>query len=71
MNFDANTLFAGIFFGMVGVAALKIGRSIASWKTMILGLILILYPYFISGAITTWVIGICLTALLFIWKDPS
>lgn len=65
MEFDASSLFFGIIFGIVGVGAFQYGRNTHSGRHMILGLLLMAYPYFIPGAWLTFLIGALLTSLLF------
>ena len=68
MGFDLSfsTLFAGIVFGCIGFGAWRWGRKRDSARGMILGILLMGFPYFVSGSVMTWVVGAVLTAALFI-----
>ncbi len=59
-------ILAGIFFGSIGFAAFIYGKKQTSLKALVIGLILIVYPYLVSNPIALWVIGIVLTLALFI-----
>ncbi len=58
-------LFAMIVFGAVGLAAFVYGKKSMLPKPMILGIALMVYPYFVSSLLLIWVIGSLLTAALF------
>jgi len=62
-------LFAAILFGSVGLAAFVYGKKSANWKPMTLGVILMVYPYFIEETWLLYVIGAALTAGIFAWRD--
>ncbi len=72
MNFEmpsAAYLFASLLFGTIGFAAFIYGKKSTRWKPMVLGVALMVYPYFIA---TTWLlygIGIALCAGLYFWRD--
>ncbi|MCR4299479.1 MAG: hypothetical protein NUV75_12160 [Gallionella sp.] len=62
-------LFAAILFGSAGFAAFIYGKKSANWKPMTLGVILMVYPYFIEETWLLYVIGAVLTAGIFVWRD--
>jgi len=67
-NLSFSLLFAGFAFGIVGFYMLKEGRRKANWGIVLIGLALMIYPYFISTAWLSWVIGIGLCFLAYkIW----
>jgi len=66
---DAATLFASLLFGIVGFAAFRYGKKSASLKAMLLGAALMVYPYFVEDIWLLYVIGVALTAGLFVWRD--
>ena len=63
-------LFAGVLFGSIGCGAFVYGKRRASAAHMILGFLLIAYPYFVSSIPATIGIGVGLTAALFLFKAP-
>ena len=69
MNFSFSSIFAGIVFGAIGLAAFIYGKKQVSFKPMVIGIILMVYPYFVSHEIWVWVIGTVLTFSLFIFRD--
>jgi hypothetical protein len=36
---------------------------------MAIGLVLMIYPYFFSGTLAIYLVGIALTAALYFWRD--
>jgi len=68
-GFSFGWLFAGFLFGLVGLAAFGYGKKNAKYKAIVIGIILMVYPYFVKNTIVLYVIGIVLTALLFIFRD--
>jgi len=64
----ATVLFAGVLFGSIGCGAFIYGKKRASAAHMILGALLIGYPYFVSSLTSLIGIGLALTAALFLFK---
>jgi len=62
-------LVAGLIFGGIGLVAFMYGKKEAQLKTMMLGVSLMVYPYFVANPLLVWVIGVLLTALLWILRD--
>ena len=62
---EPGTLIAGLFFGLIGIAGLKIGKNIGSAHKMVVGAALIGYPYFVENPYLMWGIGILLSIFLF------
>ena len=61
-------LFAGLIFGSIGMGAWIYGKKQTSALHMILGAVLIGYPYFTSNLIILYAVGIALTAALFVFR---
>ena len=68
-SLDLWKIFGYILFGGVGVVAFIYGKKNASWRPMIIGIILNIYPYFFSATWMIYLIGIVLTAALFFWRE--
>ena len=66
-SMNAAHLFGSVLFGAIGVAAFIYGKKQAAAKPMIVGILLIAFPYFITNSILLYVIGTLLTAALFIF----
>lgn len=62
-------LIANLLFSAIGFVALYYAKKQGLWKTALIGVLLMCYPYFISGTILLYVVGIALTACLFIFTD--
>jgi hypothetical protein len=62
-------LIGGLIFGSIGFVAFIYGKRMNIWKSMFLGIALMVFPYFIES--TTWLFatGIFGTALLFFQRS--
>jgi hypothetical protein len=65
---DGSTLFAGLVFGVIGTSACIYGKKRSELKPTIIGVVLMIYPYFVSNVWALWGIGAALTAALFFWR---
>ena len=65
----ASQLFAGLIFGAIGFVAFMYGKKQARMKTMLLGVGLMAYPYFVANPLLMWGIGVVLTAALWLVRD--
>ena len=65
----AENLLASIIFSAIGLGAWIYGKKSALWKPMVIGVILMIYPYFIAETWQMVLIGGLLTAALFIFRD--
>lgn len=57
------TLFLGLIFGTIGTAYLIYGRKQHDGMSLIVGFLLIIYPYIFSNALLIIAIGIVLSAV--------
>lgn len=64
-----SNLLGGFIFGGIGFVAFVYGKKMAQYRTMTIGLILMVFPYFVSGNWALYGIGAALTAILFLWRD--
>ena len=71
MNFSLSNIIAGIFFGLIGMAAIKVGKTMGSFKKCGIGAALLIYPYFIESDFWVWALGGLLTVVLLFWRDVS
>ena len=69
MNFTGAELLADLIFGVIGMAAFVYGKKQGQWKTTLLAVLLMGYPYFISGTLLLYGIGVVLTLALFVFYD--
>ena len=68
-NFGPAKIIAYLIFGAIGFVAFVYGKKNTFWRTMIIGIALIVYPYFVSGTTVLYLVGIVLTAVLYFWKE--
>jgi hypothetical protein len=58
-------LIAGFLFGVIGWWLFRDGKRRAEMRIVIIGLVLMIYPYFTSGPKADWGIGIALCGLAY------
>ena len=64
-NLDFGNLFAGFAFGVFGFFFMKEGRRNRQPIGVIVGLTMMIYPYFVEKHFPLWAIGIGLTIVGF------
>lgn len=64
MDFDANSLLASLLVSSIGFVLVVYGKKMARPPHLIAGIILLVFPYFVSGALWILLIGALLTGLL-------
>jgi hypothetical protein len=69
VNFSGGELLADLIFGAIGMGAFVYGRKQGQWKTTLIAVALMCYPYFVSGTLLLYGIGIVLTISLFFFHD--
>jgi len=69
LNFSAANLIGGFVFGSVGFVAFIYGKRMNLWKPMLLGIALMVYPYFVSNDAAMLIIGIVGSSALFFFRD--
>jgi hypothetical protein len=57
------TLFLNLLFGSIGTVYLIYGKRVSSPIHLIVGAILIVYPYLFSNALLVFIAGVILTAI--------
>ena len=68
-GFDVWSLLASFIFGVVGFYGFINGKKNGSWRRMIVGILLMGYPYFVQGALWTCLVGLFLSGLLYLWRE--
>lgn len=63
-SFDYRTIFIGIAFSIIGWGVWRYGRRMQSGRHMILGVVLMAYPYFVSSPWWSLAIGLLLCFFL-------
>ena len=72
MNFGtltAGTSIAGLIFSGVGFVAFTYGKKEGRHRTMMMGLGIMVYPYFTPTAAITCAVGVVLCAALYFLRD--
>ena len=68
-DFNGAKIFAYIIFGAIGFVVFVYGKKNKFVRPMIIGFVLMVYPYFISGTFFLYLVGIVLTAALYFWRE--
>ena len=63
MNFTLSGILAGLIFGTFGIYFVKHGRREAHIESVLIGIALMAYPYFVENDFLLWGIGV---GLLFV-----
>ena len=62
-------ILGGLLFSTIGFFVLRYGRSTSRVGPMVIGVLLMVYPYFVPNAIIIYLLGIGLLAALFFFRD--
>lgn len=62
-------LFASLLFGLIGLAAFRYGKKSAQTYPIAIGIVLMVYPYFISRTWLLYLLGCALCAALFLLRE--
>ena len=68
MNLSAANLFGQILCGAIGMGAFVYGKKQSAFKAMILGIVLMVFPYFVPETWMLYIIGGGLTLCLFVFQ---
>ena len=66
-NLDPYSILAGFIFSTIGLGAFSYGKKLELWQPKVIGLVLMVYPYFISNAWVLWGIGVSLLVTLWFY----
>lgn len=69
LKFDMSSLLAGFIFGIIGLYVFRHGKKNSYMTLVVLGLVLMIYPYFVDGAFLNWGIGSAICAWIFYNKE--
>lgn len=68
MNLSFSNIFSGLLFGSIGFSAFIYGKKRSEWRPMVLGAALMGFPYLVTHTVWQYVIGVALTAALFLFR---
>jgi nicotinamide riboside transporter PnuC len=70
LSFDISSLIAGLIFGVIGYWLYKQGRKNSNIPIVCSGVGLMVYPYFVNGALWNWLIGFVLCGFAYLnWEN--
>ena len=71
-GFSIWSLLASIIFGLLGWSVYRKGRRESQVHLAVIGILMMIYPYFTDTAKANWGIGIALTGLVYYsWNKDS
>ena len=62
-------LFGSFLFSLIGFAAFRYGKRMENMSTMLIGVVLMVYPYLISATWLLYVAGAALCGALYWFRD--
>jgi hypothetical protein len=62
-------LFGSLLFGTIGLGVFMYGKKMVLWKPMVVGVILMAYPYFVPQTWLIYTIGCALCLVLYVVRD--
>ena len=62
-------LFGSLLFGAIGLGAFTYGKKMVLYKPMIIGMLLMAYPYFVPETWLMYTIGCGLCLGLYVFRD--
>jgi hypothetical protein len=62
-------LFASLLFGAIGLGVFMYGKRMVLYKPMVIGFVLMVYPYFVPQTWLIYVIGCALCLALYAFRD--
>lgn len=65
----AADLIGNLLFSAIGFVALAFAKKQGRWKTALIGVLLMFYPYFVPDTLILYGVGIALTVCLFTFTD--
>ncbi|OHB69972.1 MAG: hypothetical protein A2W23_03545 [Planctomycetes bacterium RBG_16_43_13] len=65
---SVSTLVTAIIFSSIGLAYFIYGKKQRQPVPLVIGILLMVYPYFIPGLLTSIIVGLLLTIIPFIAK---
>ena len=69
MHTSMGLIVAGVMFGIIGFAAFLYGKKSQNWRALIIGLALMIYPYFVTNVWANYALGISLCVALYVWRE--
>ena len=61
--------FGSILFGAIGLAAFIYGKRMVLYRPMVIGIVLMAYPYFVAQTWLLYAVGCALCLGLFVFRE--
>jgi len=68
VNLSISNIFSGLLFGTIGFSAFIYGKKQGEWKPMVIGALLMGFPYLVTDTMAQYIVGALLTAALFLFR---
>ena len=68
-SFSWPNVVGGFIFGSIGMVVFMYGKKERNYKPLVMGIVLMAYPYFITNTFWLYAAGIGLCFLCFYWRD--
>jgi uncharacterized oligopeptide transporter (OPT) family protein len=69
LNLSAGNIIAGLLFSGIGFVAFTYGKREERYRTMVMGIVMMVYPYFTPSTTITCVVGAALSVALYFFRD--
>jgi hypothetical protein len=69
--FSVSNLIGGFLFSGVGFVAFRYGKKMSLLWPMVIGVLLMVYPYFVGSTILLYGAGCALCAMLYFLRERS
>lgn len=66
MSFDASSLLAGLLVSSIGFVLFRYGKKMSRPPQLLVGLLLLVFPYFVSSVVLMFIIAAVLCGLLWV-----
>ena len=66
---EPEDLIAMLLFSVIGIIAFRNGKRELNIPRLVIGLVLLIFPYFIPSGLWLWVTGAARTGLLFVFRE--
>src|SRR5207249_10965779 len=66
---NPTALFGSLLFGAIGLAAFIYGKRMVLYKSMVIGIVLMAYPYFVAQTWLLYAVGCALCVGLYVFRE--
>jgi hypothetical protein len=69
LDISPSAIFSGLIFGAIGIFIFRLGKRESHLPLLLIGIALMVYPYFTTGPLADWGVGALLCAAAFYFKE--